>query len=198
MRWRAGDLIPAEGLNFSHPSRPYCIMGTGTLSRGYSSRGMALITPSPSVDVKERVQLDLYFPYGLSCPVIRRNLPLPYVRLWTTISYLIVSRVFMIICMWLLYKYLTKFHENPCCGSRSVLPGVNKFLAVLPILLGRCQWNSYTRSPRNMVQQSWVSWKLIVEDPATGHLDTDFSWVPCVSKRMLRWFRRLQVATACF
>jgi len=26
------------------------------------------------------------------------------------------------------------------------------------------------------------------EGPATGHLDTDFSWFPCVYKRMLRWF----------
>jgi hypothetical protein len=36
------------------------------------------------------------------------------------------------------------------------------------------------------------------EGPATGHVGTDFSWFPCVYKRMLRWFPRLQVATACF
>ena len=36
------------------------------------------------------------------------------------------------------------------------------------------------------------------EGPATGHLGTGFSWCPCVYKRMLRWFPRLQVATACF
>jgi len=36
------------------------------------------------------------------------------------------------------------------------------------------------------------------EDPATGHLGTGFSWFPCVYERMLRWFPRLQVATACF
>jgi hypothetical protein len=36
------------------------------------------------------------------------------------------------------------------------------------------------------------------EGPATGHLGTGFSWFPCVHKRMLRWFPRLQVATACF
>jgi len=34
--------------------------------------------------------------------------------------------------------------------------------------------------------------------PATGHLDTGFSWFPCVYKRMLRWFPRFQVATTCF
>jgi hypothetical protein len=34
--------------------------------------------------------------------------------------------------------------------------------------------------------------------PATGHLGTRFSWFPCVYKQMLRWFPRLQVATACF
>jgi len=36
------------------------------------------------------------------------------------------------------------------------------------------------------------------EGPATGHLDTSFSWFPCVYKQMLRWFPRSQVATTCF
>ena len=35
------------------------------------------------------------------------------------------------------------------------------------------------------------------EGPATGHLDTSFSWFPCVYKRMLRWFPSFQVATTC-
>ena len=30
------------------------------------------------------------------------------------------------------------------------------------------------------------------------HLDTGFSWFPCVYKQMLRWFPRFQVATTCF
>ena len=36
------------------------------------------------------------------------------------------------------------------------------------------------------------------EGPATGHLDTGFSWFPCVYKQTLRWFPRFQVATTCF
>ena len=36
------------------------------------------------------------------------------------------------------------------------------------------------------------------EGPATGHLGTGFSRFPCVYKQMLRWFPRLQLATACF
>jgi len=36
------------------------------------------------------------------------------------------------------------------------------------------------------------------EGLATGHLDTGFSWFPCVYKRMLRWFPSFQVATTCF
>ena len=36
------------------------------------------------------------------------------------------------------------------------------------------------------------------EGPATGHIDTGFSWFPCVYKQMLRWFPRFQVATSCF
>ena len=35
------------------------------------------------------------------------------------------------------------------------------------------------------------------EGPATGHLDTGFSWFPCVYKRMLRGFPSFQVATTC-
>jgi hypothetical protein len=35
------------------------------------------------------------------------------------------------------------------------------------------------------------------EGPATGHLDTGFSWFPCDNKRMLRWFPSFQVATTC-
>jgi len=37
-----------------------------------------------------------------------------------------------------------------------------------------------------------------LEGPATGHLDTGYSWFPCVYKQMLRWFPRFQVATTCF
>ena len=36
------------------------------------------------------------------------------------------------------------------------------------------------------------------EGPATGHLDTGFTWFPCVYKQMLRWFPTFQVATTCF
>jgi len=36
------------------------------------------------------------------------------------------------------------------------------------------------------------------EGPATGHLDTGFSWFPSVYMRMLRWFPSFQVATTCF
>ena len=36
------------------------------------------------------------------------------------------------------------------------------------------------------------------EGPATGHLNTGFSWFPCVYKQMLRWFPSFQVATTCF
>jgi len=36
------------------------------------------------------------------------------------------------------------------------------------------------------------------EGPATGHLDTGFSWFPCVCKQMLRWFPTFQVATTSF
>ena len=37
-----------------------------------------------------------------------------------------------------------------------------------------------------------------LEGPETGHLGTGFYWFPCAYKQMLRWFPRLQFATACF
>jgi len=33
------------------------------------------------------------------------------------------------------------------------------------------------------------------EGHATGHLETGYSWFPCVYKQMLRWFPRFQVTT---
>ena len=36
------------------------------------------------------------------------------------------------------------------------------------------------------------------DGPATGHLDTGFSWFPRIYKRMLKWFPNLQIATTCF
>ena len=36
------------------------------------------------------------------------------------------------------------------------------------------------------------------EAPATGHLNTGFSWFPCVYKQTLRRFPTFQVATTCF
>ena len=36
------------------------------------------------------------------------------------------------------------------------------------------------------------------EGPVTGHLDTGFSWFPCVYKQTLRWLPRFQVATTRF
>ena len=36
------------------------------------------------------------------------------------------------------------------------------------------------------------------EGPATGHLDTGFSWFPRVYKQMLKWLPTFQVASTCF
>jgi len=36
------------------------------------------------------------------------------------------------------------------------------------------------------------------EGPATDHLDTGFSWFPCVYKQTLRWFPTFQVATTWY
>jgi len=50
----------------------------------------------------------------------------------------------------------------------------------------------------NDILQLRFIWLSLSEGPATGHLNTGFSWFPCVYKQMLRWFPRFQVATTCF
>jgi len=37
-----------------------------------------------------------------------------------------------------------------------------------------------------------------LEGPATGHLDTGFSWIPSVYKQTLKCFPSFQVVTTCF
>jgi hypothetical protein len=73
---RSGDRIPKAkfytpvqtGLGI-HPAS--YTMGTGSLARGEggSGRGMALTTHTSSAEVKEGVELNLYFPSGPSLPV---------------------------------------------------------------------------------------------------------------------------------
>ena len=66
------------------------------------------------------------------------------------------------------------------------------FVVLLCVFVVLCvYWCSYFRC-RTAGQQS-VSGRSC----ATGHLDTGFSWFPCVYKRMLRWFPSFQVATSC-
>ena len=58
----------------AHPAS--CRMATGSLSWGYSDRGVALTTHNPSsAEVKERVELYLCFISGPSWPVLGRTVP---------------------------------------------------------------------------------------------------------------------------
>ena len=57
--------------------------------------------------------------------------------------------------------------------------------------INNARWHQYHQT--GLLARSQYS-----EGPATGHLDTGFSWFPCVYKQMLRWFSKFQVATACF
>jgi hypothetical protein len=53
-------------------------------------------------------------------------------------------------------------------------------------------WSPKVKSEHRLARSQYP------EGPATGHLDTGFSWFPCVYKRMLRWFPSFPVATTCF
>jgi hypothetical protein len=81
---RSGDRIPVAGARFSTPvqtgpdvhSASYT-MGTGSFP-GVKRPGRGVDHPPPSIaEVKERVELYLYSPFGPSWPVLGWNLPLP-------------------------------------------------------------------------------------------------------------------------
>ena len=56
----------------------------------------------------------------------------------------------------------------------------------------------YTRIAVFILDVGLLVRSLYSEGPATGHLDTGFSWFLFVYKQMLRRFPRFQVATTCF
>ena len=79
---RSGDRIPV-GAKFSGPFQKgsgthptSCTVGTGSFP-GVKSPGRGVDHPPPSrVKVKERIELYIYSPFGLSWPVLGRALPL--------------------------------------------------------------------------------------------------------------------------
>jgi hypothetical protein len=71
--------------------------------------------------------------------------------------------------------------------------GVFCFIYVVFICFGVCVLLFFFNLDDGLLARSQYS-----EGPATGHLDTGFSWFPCAYKQMLRRFPRFQVATTCF
>jgi len=69
-RWGARFSAPVQTDPGAHPAS--CAMGTGSLSREVKGRGVALPTKSHLrlKKVKERVELNVYFPSGPSWPVL--------------------------------------------------------------------------------------------------------------------------------
>ena len=100
-------------------------------------------------------------------------------------------------CPRIIETFLPKSEETPDTSHQSLVARVWVTLTHKPSLW---LWGFDRWSDRKVI--SLVAGLLVrsqyPEGPATGHLGTGFSWFPCVYKRMLRWFPRLQVATACF
>jgi hypothetical protein len=64
-------------------------------------------------------------------------------------------------------------------------------------------WNGFPPSTHVCIAGVTLDTELLArsqysEGPATGHLDTDISWFPCVYKQMLRRLPTFQVVTTCF
>ena len=62
------------------------------------------------------------------------------------------------------------------------------YLAVIVVML--CVFVDYVCIAVLTLDAGLLARSQYPEGPATGHLDTGFSWFPCVYKRMLRWFPR--------
>ena len=89
-------------------------------------------------------------------------------------------------CDWLLSFFYQKHRDN-CMKS-------NEKLKIFGNIL---KWKSHIKIPVLTLDAGLLARSQYPEGPATGHLDTGFSWFPCVYKRMLRWFPSFQVATTC-
>jgi len=94
------------------------------------------------------------------------------------------------------HKKLSQKRVLRCLPPREIFSPVTKDI---------CGWNNHYLlfccvciAVSHILHAGLLARSQYSEGPATGHLDTCFSWFPCVYKRMLRWFPRLQVATACF
>ena len=106
--------------------------------------------------------------------------------LYTILSYLGVVYLLYMLYFKMSYVYCCLL---PCVYCCSCLVCINVILHVLVVL---CVLLFFTIDAGLLARSQYS------ECPATGHLDTGFSWFPCVYKQMLRWFPRLQVATTCF
>ena len=103
--------------------------------------------------------------------------------------------VFLCVLLQLSYVYCCQLSCVYCCQLscvyfRSCLVCIFVILCVFAVL---CVYCSFYFIDAGLLTRSLYS-----EGPATGHLDTGFSWFPCVYKQLLRWFPRFQVATTFF
>jgi len=64
-------------------------------------------------------------------------------------------------------------------------------VVILCVFVILCVYGCFTLDAGLLARSQYL------EGHVTGHLDTGFSWFPCVCKRMLRWFPSFQVATTC-
>jgi hypothetical protein len=89
--WTIRGSNTCRGRDFPHTSRPApgahpatCTMGTESFPGVKRPGRWADHPPASSAEVEGRVELYICSPSGPSWPVIRRALPLPYVRFWCT------------------------------------------------------------------------------------------------------------------
>ena len=99
---------------------------------------------------------------------------------------------------------LVWFTFPTCCILRRLLCIVVSCLVCFVVVVLRVLMSSYVYLLYNVciavftLDAGLLARSQYSEGPATGHLDTGFSWFPCAQKQMLRWFSRFQIATTCF
>ena len=106
--------------------------------------------------------------------------------------YLFISFVFVIPYVYLLYFYVYLLYLMRICCTFMCICCIYVYLLYSYVYL-----LYYVCIDILTLDVGLLASSQYPEGPANRHLDTGFSWFPCVYKRMLRWFPSFQVATTC-
>jgi len=154
-------------------------------------------------NIRNSIQYFLHLVLFSFCAFLGAVFVLRILCMCCTLCVFFVLGVFVVLFVYLLYSYVYLLYFMCICCTRRIcctLMCIFCILCVFFVLL-MCICCTLCVFVVLCVYCCFLDAGLLArsqypEGPATGQLDTDFSWFPCVYKRMLRWFPSFQVATS--